>query len=77
MKKAGKLTTLTDLKEFWDLMLGPALSPHDVQPVATPTQRESRSFNEEEEEGGQYVSWALTSLPPEQNVVCFHNRSPI
>ena len=73
MKKAGKLNGLTDLKEFWELMLGPPspspppLTSHPAHPLATPAAHTLHPFSEEEEEEGvDSTSWALTTLPPEK-----------
>ena len=80
MKKVGKLEKLTDLKEFWELMLGP---PQTVQHIATPPVCRPHPLieeEEEEEEDGEHVSWALTTLPPEPEAKerwksnCFHSE---
>ena len=77
LKRAGKLNGLTDMKEFWDLMLGPPSSPppspspsHPLlasQKLATSTTCRPHPLNEvdEEDDDGDHTSWALTALPPE------------
>ena len=80
MKKAGKLKGLADLKEFWELMLGPPSppSPSELLPrtrrrtIATPTRYRPHPLiteDNEEEEDEEFTSWALTALPPEQKKV--------
>lgn len=73
MKKAGKLKRLSDLKEFWELMLD-LPTPHPPTPrlsvkKATPTLHEPHPRPaEDDDENEEYKSWALTDLPPEHNV---------
>ena len=73
MKKAGKLQKLSDLKEFWELMLEipsphPPLPPRLSQTKATPTLLQKPHPLVEDEENKGHTSWALTDLPPEQNI---------
>ena len=73
MKKAGKLQKLSDLKEFWELMLEipsphPPLPPRLSQTKATPTLLQKPHPLVEDEENEGHTSWALTDLPPEQNI---------
>ena len=74
MKKAGKLKRLADLKEFWELMLGPpspspAPPPSHPAPITKPAMHGLHTFSEEEEEEEEFTSWALTTLPPERKRV--------
>lgn len=75
MKKAGKLQRLADLKEFWELMLGPPSPPpshppsHSAQPMTRHAMHRLHTFSEEEEEDEDFTSWALTTLPPEKKRV--------
>ena len=72
MKRTGKLQRLSEMKEFWQLMLGPPIStptqPLTTRSKATPTQHKPHPLIEDEEEyeEGDYQSWALTNLPPEK-----------
>jgi hypothetical protein len=73
MKKAGKLQKLSDLKEFWELMLEipsphPPLPPRLSLTKATPTLLQKPHPLVEDEENEGHTSWALTDLPPEQNI---------
>ena len=64
LRKSGKLSSLADLKDFWNAML---FSP---TPTATPIKESAPPLSptvweEEEEEEDYSTSWAITALPPE------------
>ena len=68
LKSEGKLRTLTDVKEFWELMLAPTRQSTSTQPSTLhrpPSTPFTLREEEEEEEEGYSDSWAITALPPQ------------
>ena len=70
LKSEGKLRTLTDVKEFWELMLAPTRQSTSTQPstLHRPPSTPFTLREEEEEEEGYSDSWAITALPPQHGI---------
>ena len=64
LRRSGQLASLSELKEFWDIMLAPGPGLSQPQPSSS-SQHPGGVEEEGEEEGEGGASWAITALPPE------------